>query len=245
MSVFKALMLPPGCLLLLGLVGLWLARKRFRLGASLTAVALGFLYILSTGLFGGWALGLLSPAYVDPRTRTDAQAIVVLAGGTYGYAPEYEGDMVSRLTLMRARYAARLHTLTGRPILVSGGSLADDVSAEAIQMQALLVDEFKVPVRWVESRSRNTFENALGSRQILAPLDIKTIYLVTHAWHLPRARLAFEHAGFVVVAAPTGFATAAGFGYRDFLPQPSGWVSSYYFFHEIIGYVWYWIRTRP
>ena len=236
-------MLPPVSLVLLGLLGLWIARKRFRLGASLAATALALLYVMSTGLFGAWALGLLSPAYVDPRTRSDVQAIVVLAGGTYGFAPEYGGDMVSRLTLMRVRYAARLHRLTGKPILVSGGA-ATDRSTEAEQMRALLADEFKVPVRWVESRSRDTFENARESRQILAPLQIKTIYLVTHAWHVPRARLVFEHAGFIVVAAPTGFAAVKNIGYRDFLPQPSGLVSSYYFFHEIIGYVWYWIRIR-
>ena len=243
MSVFKALMLPPLSLLLLGLLGLWIARKSFRLGASLAATALGLLYVMSTGLFGAWALGLLSPAYVDPRTRSDAQAIVVLAGGTYGFAPEYEGDTVSGLTLMRVRYAARLHRLTDTPVLVSGGTTID-TSTEAEQMRALLAEEFKVPVRWVESRSRDTFENALESRQILAPLHIKTIYLVTHAWHVPRARLVFEHAGFTVVAAPTGFAAVKNIGYRDFLPQPSGLVSSYYFFHEIIGYVWYWIRIR-
>jgi uncharacterized SAM-binding protein YcdF (DUF218 family) len=243
-SVLKALVLPPGGIILFGLIGLWIARRRFRLGAAITATALGLLYVMSTGVFGGWALSLLSPAYTDPRARPDAQAIVALAGGTYGFAPEYEGDMVSRLTLMRVRYAAHLHRLTGKPILVSGGTNSAQVTTEAQQMRALLRDEFKVPVRWIEDRSRNTFENALESRRVLAPLGVDTIYLVTSAWHMPRARLAFEHAGFAVIPAPTGFSTFENIGYQQLLPQPSGLLNSYYFFHEITGYAWYWIRTR-
>jgi uncharacterized SAM-binding protein YcdF (DUF218 family) len=152
--------------------------------------------------------------------------------------------MVSRLTLLRVRYAARLYTLTGKPILVSGGSASEEVSTEAEQMRALLVDELKTPVRWTEEQSLNTLENALKSRQVLAPLGIRTIYLVTHAWHVPRARLAFEHAGFIVVPAPTDFAAVKDTRWQDFLPQPSGLLASYYFFHEVVGYVWYWIRIR-
>jgi uncharacterized SAM-binding protein YcdF (DUF218 family) len=103
-----------------------------------------------------------------------------------------------------------------------------------------------VPVRWTEEHSRNTFENALESRRILAPLGIKSIYLVTHAWHLPRARLAFEHAGFEVIPAATEFnlLDPAALGVRDFVPHAGALVKSYYFFHEVLGYAAYSWRTR-
>ena len=244
MRFLKAFLLPPGNLIVLGFLGLWIERKRRRLGLGLIAAAFGLLYLLSTPLFANWVLALLCPDYVDPRSQAGVQAIVVLAGGTYGFASEYNGDNVNALTLMRVRYAARLHALTGAPILASGGRATTVATAEAAQMRALLADEFKVPVRWVEDRSRDTLTNAIESRRLLAPLGITKIYLVTHAWHVPRARLAFEHSGFAVVPAPTGFATVDDISMRDFLPQPSALLNSYYFFHEVIGYAWYWIKIR-
>ena len=228
----------------MGFIGLWLCRRRPRLGKAWIATSLGLLYLCSTALFANWALSLLSPAYVDPRKDTNAQAIVALAGGTYGFAPEYATDTVSRLTLMRVRYAAKLQRLTGKPLLVSGGSVSGKTTPEAQQMRALLTEEFHVPVRWMEARSHNTFTNAIESYRILAPLGIKTIYLVTHAWHIPRARLAFEHAGFVVIAAPTGFKRVEDIGVHDLLPRASALLNSYYFFHEVFGYLWYALRTR-
>lgn len=244
MSALKALLLPPGILVVLGLVGLWLARRHRRLGERIVALALGALYVLSTPLFAGWALGLLCPPYTDPRSARGAQAIVVLGGGSYGYAPEYGADTVNRLTLMRVRYAARLHAITGKPILVSGASASGETTAEAVQMRAILADELNVPVRWVEDRSTDTLANAVESRRILAPLGIDTVYLVTHAWHVPRARLAFEHAGFAVLPAPTEFHRIADVGVGDVLPRASALLNSYYFFHEVLGYAWYWLRTR-
>jgi len=237
-------LLPPASLLLVGFIGLWLCRRRPRLGTTCIATALSLLYVCSTALFANWALSLLSPTYVDPQKHANAQAIVALAGGTLGYAPEYGTDTVSRLTLIRVRYAAKLYTLTSKPILVSGGSVSGETTAEAQQMRAVLTEEFHIPVRWIEARSHNTFTNAMESYRILAPLGIKTIYLVTHAWHIPRARLAFEHAGFVVIPAPTNFKRVEDIGVHDLLPRASALMNSYYFFHEVFGYLWYALRTR-
>lgn len=238
-------MLPPACLILLGFVGLWLSRRRFALGFGLVAASLGLLYVLSTPLFADWALSLLTPPYVDPKSQVDqVQAMVVLGGGTYGPAPEYGTDMVSRLTLMRTRYAAKLYRMTGKPMLVSGGSVSGDTSSEASQMRALLTQELGVPVQWLEERSRDTLGNALESHRILAPAGIKSIFLVTHSWHIPRARLAFEHAGFQVVPAPTAFASVDAVGLADLVPRASALLNSYYFFHEVFGYAWYVLRIR-
>jgi uncharacterized SAM-binding protein YcdF (DUF218 family) len=114
-------------------------------------------------------------------------------------------------------------------------------------MRTVLVDEMHVPVRWTEERSVDTFTNALESYRLLAPLGITRIYLVTHAWHVPRARLAFEHAGFTVVPAPTGFTRPQpnrSLKVLDFVPRPSAVTNSYYFWHEVLGYLVYSVRVR-
>lgn len=245
LALIKALALPPGNLLLLALAGLAIRRRVPRLGYGLAAAATGLLYVLCTPYFSTLCLSLLEDPYVDPLTRPEAQAIVALGGGTFEKAPEYGSDVANHFTLVRARYAARLQRASSKPLLLSGGSVGGDTVPESQQMRAFM-DEMQVPVRWTEEHSVDTFTNALESYRILAPLGITTVYLVTHAWHMPRARLAFEHAGFTVIAAPTGFAGAEPREpiARDFLPRASALLNSYYFWHEVLGYLAYRFRTR-
>jgi len=97
-------------------------------------------------------------------------------------------------------------------------------------------------VVWVEEGSRNTFENAQLSAALLKPAGIERIYLVTHAWHMRRARIAFEHAGFTVIPAPTGFATRFKLTVVDFLPDARALHDSGVFFREGVGIGWYYLR---
>jgi len=56
-----------------------------------------------------------------------------------------------------------------------------------------------------ESRSRNTYENAVEARRLLEPAGANRILLVTSALHMPRAVASFRHQGFEVIPAPTDF----------------------------------------
>lgn len=240
-NTLVALLLPPGILILLMAGGLMLRRTRPRLGAGLIAGGLAALYILSMPLTAHFLL----TCWEHPQsvTTTDsATAIVVLGGSKSHDAPEYGGDTVSGATLVRLRYAADLHRRTRLPVLVSGGSPEGSTQSEAELMQRALQAEFSVRVRWVEGSSANTLENARLSYQMLAAEDIRTIYLVTHAWHMPRAQLVFEAAGFNVIPAATAYSTRYRLTILDFLPSAPALRDSALFFHEIIGIVWYRLR---
>ena len=238
-----AWLIPPGCLLLLAAWGLIRARKHPRSGKALIALALAMLWALSTPWLARTLLHTLEPEPVDPLRAPPAQAIVVLGGGKYYAAPEYGTDTVSEAALVRLRYAAHLHRLSGKPVLVCGGSPEGSPQSEALLMKAVLENEFKVPVAWTESVSHNTLENARASRALLAPLGIDRIYLVTHAWHMPRSQRVFTQAGFDVVAAPTAFATYYKLTLRDFMPHANALGDSSHFFHEIIGLMWYRLKS--
>ena len=240
-SIASAL-IPPGSLLLLAAVGALLSLRRPRAGRSLLALALIALYALSTPFVSNALLRSLEPAPRDPLAETDGQAIVVLGGGTYFSAPEYGRDTVSTATLARLRYAAHLYRALNKPVTVTGGSPKGNPVSEAELMKQALETDFRVPVRWVEKDSRNTLENARLSRSVLDTTGIRNIYLVTHAWHLPRARLAFENAGFKVIPAGTGYATHMEWTALDFLPNASALLDSSLFFHEVIGIGWYHLR---
>ncbi len=152
-------------------------------------------------------------------------------------------DTVSGSTLTRLRYAARLQRETGKPILATGGKPLGNSTSEAHQMQAVLEQEFKIPVRWTEDTSDNTLENARHSYQVLQHAGIKRIYLVTHAWHMPRSVLAFQAAGFDVIPAPTAFTTRFRTDLLSFIPSAGGLRDSSIFIHEAIGLLWYRLRA--
>lgn len=215
-QLIHLLLLPPGLQCLLGLAALVLAWRGRRWLATASAVAaLLSLYLLSTPM----GAGLLSrplearvPVLKDLSQLAPAgyQAIVVLGGGRMPLAPEYQHqDVASPLVLVRLRYAARVQRASGLPVLVTGGMPLSGQRPEAALMAESLRDDFGVPVRWLESRSRTTGENAGFTAAILQPLGIRRIVLVSHAWHLPRAIADFEREGFVVLPAPTHFSTEA------------------------------------
>lgn len=233
------LILPPGILLLLAATGALLALRRPRVGGTLVWLAMIALYVLSTQYTADRLLHTLEPAAGNPLSDRTTQAIVVLGGGTYFAAPEYGADTVKAEVLSRLRYAAHLHRATRKPILVTGGAPQGSATAEAVLMQRVLTRDFQVPVEWVEDKSANTLQNARLSRGMLEAAGIRRILLVTHAWHMPRAKLAFEHAGFSVVPAPVEFATGYQLTVLQFLPSAEALRDSSRFFHEVIGMAWY------
>lgn len=241
-NAIAALFLPPGIVLILLLLALVLAWRR-----PLTAwkpLLLGFvlLYVLSMPFMGRTLLHILEPASANPISDPSGQAIVVLGGGIYFSAPEYGGDTVKGRVLERLRYAAYLHRALQKPILVSGGKPEGNSIPEARLMREVLQRDFQVPVQWAEEGSNNTLENARATFLMLNAAGVRRIYLVTHAWHMPRAKLAFTSMGFAVIPAATGYATRFELTALDFLPSARALVNSARFFHEAFGLAWYYAR---
>jgi uncharacterized SAM-binding protein YcdF (DUF218 family) len=241
-NLISAFLLPPLNLILLGAIGILLLKSRPGLGKRLLAATLVLLYLLSTPLAADSLLQELETS-AERNVLYNAQAIVVLGGGTYYDAPEYGNDTVGRYTLERIRYAAQLHRITGKPILATGGAPLGSGSSEAAQMRAVLEKEFQVPVKWIEGASGNTHENAYNSFAILKRDGIRRIVLVTHAWHMPRAEREFKQAGFEVMPAATAYTTRYKTDIFAFMPTASALQRSSLFFHEVIGMLWY--RLMP
>jgi uncharacterized SAM-binding protein YcdF (DUF218 family) len=246
-TLLGSLLLPPcNVLVLLALAGLFRKRR----GARALAFLGGFLLLAqSLPLVSGALMASLEsragPALTDPA---GAQAIVVLGGGLYENAPDYGGDTVNERSLVRARYGATLARRFNLPVLVSGGTPTGAQRPEADAMGDVLERELGIPVRWRDVRARDTADNARFSARILHAEGIRSIVLVTEAFHIPRARRLFEAAGFEVVAAPTNFK-----GRRapplplDLLPQTKALQTSYFALHEWLGLAWAALvqRVRP
>lgn len=241
-NAIAALLLPPGIVIVILLVALVLTWRRPL--SAWKPLLLGFvvLYVLSMPFMGRTLLHILEPASANPAANPNGQAIVVLGGGTYFSAPEWGGDTIKAPVLERLRYAAHLHRALQKPILVTGGMPQGNSIPEARLMREALQRDFQVPVQWSEEASNNTLENARATFLMLNAAGVRNIYLVTQAYHMPRAKLAFTSMGFTVIPAPTGYATRFDLTALDFLPSAGALVDSAKFFHEVIGIVWYYGR---
>lgn len=244
-NLLAAALLPPLNIILLAAFGWLLLKRSPRLGKSLITASFALLYLLAIPLVADRLLGLLEknikPVQVEDMRR--AEAIVILGGGVYRDAPEYGQDSAGALTLARLQYGAHLQRMTGLPILVTGGNI-DKGLTEAQIMRQTLENHFSVPVKWIEVRAYNTAQNARYSAEILLPEGIKKVLVVSHAWHMPRARYAFEKVGMAFLPAPTHFANPppqqdAGYSPFDFIPNVGALKKSYFALHELIGLVWY------
>lgn len=173
----------------------------------------------------------------------NAGAIVILAGGRKRNAQEYNGETVSTQTMARLRYGAHLQRSTGLPILVSGGIPGEESGLTLAQLMAqVLRDELNAGEVWLEDKSRTTAENAFFSQAALTKKNIGRVYLVTHAWHLPRSVSIFEQAGLEVIPAPTAAGGKVPLKLKTLLPRPSGLMISRQSIREIGGMIWYRIR---
>ena len=233
-------MLPPLNLIMLAGIGALLLRRHRTLGTRLIATSIILLWLLSMPAMGNFLLSCLERGANTPiREMTKAQAVVILAGGrNYGIA-EFGGDTTDKFTLERVRLGALVQRKTGLPILVTGGKPDQDESSEAELMQSAL-EEFSTTAKWVEPEAKNTAQNAAFSARILARENINVIILVTHGWHMSRARAAFERAGFQVFPSGAGRHAQDNYTILQFLPSAQGLARSEMFMHELIGIAWYW-----
>jgi uncharacterized SAM-binding protein YcdF (DUF218 family) len=237
--LLKTLVLPPAAPLIIAIVGLALIDRHRRLGRFLATLGVLLLVLVSLPAVAEFLVRFVDDSRPFAVAQASgAQAIVILGGGIKRASPEYGGDTMSRLTLERVRYGARVARMTNLPVMVVGGRPAPSRAAEAVIMRAALEDEFGVKVRWIEDQSRNTHENAVMAAGILRPLGITRVVLVAHGFDMPRATAEFAAAGIETIPAPTGLLAAPREGaLLDYVPSAEALQWSYYALYELYANV--------
>src|SRR5437763_1787001 len=133
------------------------------------------------------------------------------------------------LLLERVAYGAFVAHRTSLPVLVSG------TAQEALAMRTSLARDFGVEVRWVEGRSRDTFENAQFSAPLLKAAGVSRIILVTDGAHAWRAAHEFAGTGLAVVPAPVGLWAPRETGMQRYLPSTAALNRSRSALYELLG----------
>ncbi|MCR0985121.1 YdcF family protein [Roseomonas populi] len=240
-QVLTTLGLPPlGLVIACVAAGLlaWRGSRAAGLGA---AVAAAVILLLATPAVSALLMASLERE-VDlpaPPPRAAPAAIIVLgAEVTHGR----HGAAVGPLTLERLRAGAALQRRTGLPLLVTGGVLSPGDPPLAALMARSLEEDFRTPARWVEPRAADTRDNAVFSAAMLRAEGIGAAFVVSHAWHLPRALEAFGRAGLEVVPEAPDRVPDPRFDLPHWLPRVDRLVESWFALREWAGRLVYAIR---
>lgn len=127
-------------------------------------------------------------------------------------------------------------------ILISGGNskINDHSFGEAHWAKRQMI-QFGIPdsVIFVEDASKGTAENASNSKRILDSLNAsQPVVLITSAFHMPRARSLFEHAGLQIIPYPCNYTEGRGplklsgiipsfqtlFGWSRYIKETAWWL---------------------
>ena len=131
-----------------------------------------------------------------------------------------------------------MHAGKAPVVVLSGGAdLAFSATTEAEAMRELMLD-FGVDneAMLLETRSRNTLENARLSVNILNERDVDTVILVTSALHMQRALAKFKDEGIGVIPAATDHEVLRRPGWLDWLPDTAALDGSARAMKEWVGY---------
>jgi uncharacterized SAM-binding protein YcdF (DUF218 family) len=232
-------------LLALFVLSIWAWRRStfsVRLPIAMAGTVTLGIWLLSCQAVAIWLsvhlLPQVSPITPDDLKRQDIQAIVVLGGGVENDAVEYNGPTLSPDAMSRLIYGVHLSRTTQLPMAYTGGVgwAGTHGQAPEADVAELALNRMGIPaLRWQESRSRDTHENAQLTAALLKRDGVSRIALVTHAWHMPRSVRQFEAAGLHVIPAPMGYIRSDLTPLLQWIPSGKGLRDTGRVIHEWLG----------
>jgi len=182
-----------------------------RLGRRWLAAVLIFYLVISSPLGAGLLARTLTGRYRPIASASEARGariVVLLGSGSMNLRAA--GRQLSSVNLeagLRVLEAARLFTLLDGPLVIaSGGVTEPDVAAaaESIALRRALVDVGVSVDRIVlESDSKNTRDEVVIVKRMLAERGATDFVLVTSPLHMRRSMLAFEQQGMHPIPSPS------------------------------------------
>lgn len=234
-------------LLLAGLVAAIFGRSK--LAATSSALALLTLVLSVWTSLGAMMLNPLEERYPKPAFPHTVDGVVVLGGGFEGainlarggYELNSGGDRFVEAAILARKYPTAKIVVTG-----GVGALLLDGEGDADTAPRLLTALGVSPDRLVlENRSRNTYENAVFTREMVTPKPGETWLLVTSAFHMPRSKALFDKAGFETVPWPVDYRTSGKEGVSLFADNAvDSLQNTTLAIREWIGLFGYWLTGK-
>jgi uncharacterized SAM-binding protein YcdF (DUF218 family) len=212
-KLFWALVQPSNVLLLalvLGAVGLLLGYRHA--AAWLVCGATGVLVAVTVLPVGLWLLVPIENRFPQPALPDRIDGVVVLGGPVEPGVSELRGQIALNDSAERITALVELaHRYPDARLVISGGvgSLVDSPGHPARALEAFYrAQGFDVARIEFEDRSRNTYENAVLTKELVRPGPDEHWLLVTSAYHMPRSIGVFREAGWPVIAYPVDYRTS-------------------------------------
>lgn len=216
LSKVLSFLLRPSSLIWLGLLGGLVMRERMprwrRLSLEMTIGALVALFVAGlTPLSNVLILPLEDrfPVMTPQSVPTPVSGLIVLGGAEDGWVSAGRGGLALNEAAERITETARLALAHPQAKVVITGGVAKLMGEDAEgsnAVAALLRDLGIAQERLiVETRSRDTYENATLTLPLTGAKPGETWLLVTSAYHMPRAIGIFRKAGLNVHAYPVDF----------------------------------------
>lgn len=245
-KIIAPFLLPPGFFILIGVTGMAgsLVRKNFRAAWACFWLSL-LIWIFSIGPTRDLVLGGLENGLSIP-SAPQGDVIIMLGGGLYSNTQDFSGLSAPGFgTMERMVTAARLHRRLGYPIIVSGGRMDTSSAAIAPVVKRFLMDLGVASGRIIsEDRSRDTYENALFSKERCEHYGFKHPLLVTTGFHMKRALFCFKSVGLNVTPYPCGLTVwqEKPFQWNQLLPSANSLQATSAGLHEWLGRLFYLLR---
>lgn len=212
------ILLTPATLFLLSLVaGVSLLATRWRrLGQGLLVATTLFGVVVAVIPIGTWLLTVLENRFPSPTNLpATVSGIIVLGGAIDPQLSAARGRVAINGNAERLFAFARLAARFPGAVLVYTGGSGDpfdqdhrEADAAPPVLEALGISRSRIVF---ETRSRNTYENAIRTRDRIKPEVGQVWLLVTSARHMPRAMGTFRKAGWPVIAYPVDYVTGGSY----------------------------------
>ncbi len=246
-KIISRLLFPVALIIELLITGLILIRfKHRRSGYCLCLAALLLLVTASMNPAADLFLRTLEGRYqpigkATPELKKKVQYIVVLGSG---HSEQSDLPAVSRLSpsgTKRVIEGVRLSRMfPGIPVIFTGGVIKGKTAISEVASLAAVSYGMQPSRIITEKLARNTEEEA---QSVFKLIQVKTIILVTSAFHMRRAFDLFRKTGIQVVPAPTDYLTASGsYSPWDLIPSTGALQKTETACYEYMGLAWNAVR---
>jgi uncharacterized SAM-binding protein YcdF (DUF218 family) len=250
-KIFEFLATPTNLALFLGALGVLFSVTRYkRAGCALSSGGIVLLLILGFSPLPGLMAVPLETRFPPPPEDAPAPDGIIVLGGS---VDENLSGVLGRVTLadaaerltapiaLRRLYPKARIVFTGGTAALRGSQYTEAGTVRKF-WQEVGLDRGDV---LYEDKSRNTFENAVFTRELVKPQSGERWLLLTSAMHMPRSVGIFRKAGFPVVAYPVDFRTTGNI-YGLGLPRHASrnFTLAEFAAHEWVGLAAYWLTGK-
>jgi len=195
---------------------------------------------------GQWLIQPLEQRFKTPLELNQIRGVIVLGGGQrlgpiQGYP--YSGYGQHSARMLAGLALANQHQV---PLYFLGGqqTIGKQLYRESLAIKNLHNEFAMTTPLIIDNDSRNTFDNALKAKTLIADADIKHYLLITSAAHMPRAVGAFRQVGLEPIPYPVNFMSDNNPSWFDISSLTMRLYLIDYAAHEWLGLIQYYTLGR-